>query len=367
LKETILNNMTSPIKLSRVDLLLEILKDPDRKTILRILFEFFYLFIIYRELPKHYFSRYLFKRGITNIKDYLPNKFLGEKVTPFFNDKKFKEVLDNKLYFDLYYRQFNISLPKILMYNHKKNFILGTRSVKVSNIKDFNALLDEIFAQNPQYDSIFIKKTYSSSSGQTIYKLYRDQFRNNPEIAIEIFEEVIRSEFLFQETIKQHPAVNKLNPASVNTIRIDTFVNKDGKIDIVSAHIRMSTNNSYVDNISAGGCFVGVGLQTGQLKKTGYSSIKFVGAKVFKEHPVTKSLFDNFSIPYFNEVEELVIKAAGLMAELRLVGWDVAIGETGPILVEGNSDYEIRGNDFAYGGYLANPIFRKVLHEINYL
>jgi hypothetical protein len=359
--------MTNPTTLSKVDLFAEILKDPDRKSIPRIIYEFFYLFLIYRELPKHYFSRYLFKKGITNIRDYLPNKFLGEKVTPFFNDKKFKEVLDNKLYFDLFYRQFNISLPKILMYNHKRMFILGTKSVKVNAVQDFYALLEDIFVHNPSYDSIFIKKTYSSSSGQTIYKLYLDQLRNEPETVNEIYEEVIRSEFLFQETIRQHPAINKLNSASVNTIRIDTFINSDGKIDIVSAHIRMSTNNSYVDNISAGGCFVGVGIQTGQLKKTGYSSIKFVGAKVFTEHPLTRCAFDNFSIPFFKEVEELVVKAAGLMSELRLVGWDVAIGESGPILVEGNSDYEIRGNDFAYGGYLANPIFRKVLHEINYL
>ena len=358
--------MINPTKLSRVDLFTEIYKDPDRKPILKIFYEFFYLLMIYREIPKHYFSRYLFKKGVTNIRDYLPNKFLGEKVTPFFNDKKFKEVLDNKLYFDLFYRQFNISLPKILMYNHKKMFVLGDRNIRVDSVGDFRSLLEEIFTLNPSPGSIFIKKTYSSSSGQTIYKLYPDQLGNDPEILNEIYEEVIRSEFLFQETIKQHPEINKLNSASVNTIRIDTFINSDGKIDIVSAHIRMSTNNSYVDNISAGGCFVGIGLQTGRLKKTGYSSIKFVGSKVFKEHPVTKYVFDNLNIPFFKEVEELVIKAAGLMSDLRLVGWDVAIGESGPILVEGNSDYEIRGNDFAYGGYLANPVFRKVLQEIHY-
>ena len=55
------------------------------------------------------------------------------------------------------------------------------------------------------------------------------------------------------------------------------------------------------------------------------------------------------------------------MPGLRLVGWDVAVGESGPILIEGNSDYIIRGNDFTDEGYLANTTFRKVLHEINYL
>jgi hypothetical protein len=224
-----------------------------------------------------------------------------------------------------------------------------------------------MFNQNPSIDSIIIKKTYSSSSGNKIFKLFLNQFRTDPEIINEIYSEVIKSEFLFQETIKQHPEINRLNSSSLNTIRIDTFIDSDGKIDIISAHIRMSTNNFHVDNISSGGCFVNIPLQTGKLNKYGYSMIKTMGVNILKEHPVTKTIFENYSIPYFPEVKKLVLEAASFMPELRLIGWDVAIGEAGPVLVEGNSDYEIRGNDFAYGGYLSNPTFRKVLKDINFI
>lgn len=55
------------------------------------------------------------------------------------------------------------------------------------------------------------------------------------------------------------------------------------------------------------------------------------------------------------------------MPNLRLVGWDVGIGESEPVLIEGNSDYGINSNDMAYGGYLTNPVFRKVLKEIGFL
>jgi hypothetical protein len=129
----------------------------------------------------------------------------------------------------------------------------------------------------------------------------------------------------------------------------------------------MSINDHFVDNISSGGCQVGIVLQTGKLKKFGYGPIKTNGVKVFTEHPGTKTTFENFSIPFFFQAKELVIKAARYMPLLRLVGWDVAIGESGPILIEGNSDYDITGNDLVDGGYLANTTFRKVLHEINYL
>ena len=51
------------------------------------------------------------------------------------------------------------------------------------------------------------------------------------------------------------------------------------------------------------------------------------------------------------------------MPGLRIIGWDVAISITGPIIVEGNSDYAIRVNDQAYGGYLAHPVLKEILDE----
>jgi len=35
------------------------------------------------------------------------------------------------------------------------------------------------------------------------------------------------------------------------------------------------------------------------------------------------------------------------------------------IMINGNSDYDIAGNDLSYGVYSANPVFRKALMEIN--
>jgi hypothetical protein len=351
----------------QIDFFIALMKDPDRKSLFRIVYESFILLFYYKEIPVHYFSRYLFKNYITNFRDYLPNKFIEKRIAPFFNDKSVKDVLDDKLFFDFFYGRFNIALPKTHMFNNKNMFVMGSKSISVNNANEFKILLEEIYRQNSSYDSIFIKKTNSSSSGNNIHKLFLHEFQEDTEKINELYSEVSKSEYLYQETVKQHPDINVLNPSSLNTIRIDTFIDSNGKIEVISAYIRMSINNLHVDNIGSGGCYVGINLQTGKLKKYGYSTIDITGVKVLTEHPLTKTVFENFSIPFIPHVIELVIKAAGYMPGLRLVGWDVAIGESGPVLIEGNSDYEIRGNDAASGGYLANPIFRKVLHEINYL
>ncbi|HKK42323.1 MAG TPA: sugar-transfer associated ATP-grasp domain-containing protein, partial [Bacteroidales bacterium] len=206
-----------------------------------------------------------------------------------------------------------------------------------------------------------------SSGGSNIYKLNYDEFNNGSTLTEKIYNEVISSEYLFQKTVSQHSEMDKLSSSSLNTIRIDTFIDKDGQVDVMSSYIRMSIADIHVDNISHGGCYVGIDIDTGRLKAKGYSTIDILGVKVLTNHPRTGIVFEGFTIPKFDEVKDLVRRAASYMPGLRMIGWDVAVTEDGPVLIEGNYDYEIRGNDFVAGGYLKNSVFRKALKEIDYV
>lgn len=359
--------MISFAKKGKLTLVSEILKNPESKSVIKILYEIFVLMLYQKKFPRHYFSKYFFKKNITNIKDYFPESFLYHKLKPYLNERAIRDVVENKLYFDFFYRQFNVPLPKILMYNHQKIFVKGNESFEINNVIDFTKQLKGIFESNPTYDSIFVKRTYGSYGGKEVFRIMRDQISSNPEIIENLHLNVFKAGFLFQETVKQHSKLNLLNQSSLNTIRMDTFIDKDGKIDIISAYLRMSINNKHVDNISSGGCQVGINLQSGKMKQFGYSSFSNVGTQVFTKHPVTGVVFEDFEIPYFTEAKDLLKKVAGYMPGLRLVGWDIAIGESGPVLIEGNSDYAMGGNDISEGGYRTNAIFRKMLKELNYL
>ena len=145
-------------KKSKIELLLDIYKDPDRKSIYKILIELLSLTLYHGVIPTHYFAYFLFKKNTTNIKDYYPSKYLDANIKLFFNDYSVSEVLENKLFFDLFYSQFNISLPQILMYNHKNVFIIDNKRYEVKNIMDYKDLLKKIFNNNPLIESIIIKK-----------------------------------------------------------------------------------------------------------------------------------------------------------------------------------------------------------------
>jgi len=357
-------SMNRPSKFNTVQLVKQLLKDPERKPISRMIAELLYVTAIYKTIPVHYFSRFLFKKDCTNIRDYFPSKVLYD-IKPHFNEKNVVEVLENKLYFDFFYRQFDIPLPEILMFNHRNTFVMDKKSYTVNTPGEFRTLLQDVFRKYTDSDSVFIKKTYGSYGGNKIYKIYSHQLETDHNLINDIFNEVVRSGYLFQKTIRQHPDMNTLNPSCVNTLRLDTFIDRDGKIEVICGYLRTSFNNSHIDNATAGGASIGINLDTGKLTGRAYLSLKDGGMNMSTEHPVTHVALDGFVIPYFEQAKRLVIQVAGYVPNLRLIGWDVAIGEHGPLLIEGNSDYDVAGTDVISHGARSNPVFRKVLAEVN--
>jgi len=349
----------------KLQLVSSILKDPERKSVPNMIGEVILMAFRQRCIPTHYMTRYLYKKDHQNILNSLSDKCLTN-IRSRFNDQEVSEVLENKLYFNFFYGQFGISLPKILMYNHKNMFVIDDRILYINNSHDFKTVLTNLINKNDPGSSIFVKRTYGSYGGDRIYKITLEQLSMNPALIDVLYQEVIKAGYLFQKTICQHPDMDKLNPSCNNTIRFDTFIDNTGKVEIISAHVRMSINNLHVDNISSGGCAVEVSLDTGQLKEFGYRSLSLSQGKRTTEHPLTKTVFKDFKVPEFEKAKELVLKAASFMPGLRLIGWDVSFSTTGPVLIEGNSFYDITGSDLQYGGYGSNPVFRKVLEEINY-
>lgn len=351
-------------KRTQIQMIKEVLRDPERKPIPTILRDLVFLWIKHRELPIHYFSRYLFKKDTANIFDYVPNRLSG-RIAPFFNDGRLKHVLDNKLYFYLFYSHFGIATPRVVAFNHRHLFSINGKTFIINNYNVFVRFVSDLFSMNEDIDCLVLKRIYGSSSGRNIYLISEEQLEEGGSSLAEIYNSVVGSEFIFQQRVRQHPDLERLNPYSLNTMRIDTFIGKDGKVDVISGFLKMSTNKVPVDNSNTGGCGVGINLTTGRLRRNGYSKLRVKGVEILTKHPITGVTFENFKIPYLDEAIDLVKKAALLMPGLRLLGWDVGFSDEGPVIIEGNSDYGINSNDLMYGGYFANEKFREVLGEFN--
>ena len=160
---------------------------------------------------------------------------------------------------------------------------------------------------------------------------------------------MLHNRILIQERLHQHESIEKLNPNCVNTIRIVTLADKNRNIGIFAAFLRLGVvKDSFVDNRAKGGLGVGIDLETGRLKEFGFAHDEF-GAKLSK-HPLTDVVFKDYQLPYWSETKKLVVNAHKQFYELQSIGWDIVITPKGPVILEGNDDWEIGGPQDTAGG-----------------
>lgn len=140
---------------------------------------------------------------------------------------------------------------------------------------------------------------------------------------------------LMEEYIIQHEALMSLSPSAVNTVRIVTQFHNN-QVIIVTCRLRISINNA-VDNASVGGAVVPLHPDTGKVIGPG------IYADITKPdeftHPVTGIDFIGFQVPFWSECIALVKQAAKRIPENRSIGWDVAITNEKPVLIEGNHNW----------------------------
>lgn len=133
------------------------------------------------------------------------------------------------------------------------------------------------------------------------------------------------------QAVAQHHSLDRLNSACLNTLRMVTFVT-EGVAHHMYTLLRAGSGDGIVDNISSGGMYAPV-WEDGKVAQPAFCDNTGL---YYTEHPVSKVPFVGFEIPYYQESVELVLRAALEVPQVRYVGWDVAITEDGPVLVEGN-------------------------------
>lgn len=155
--------------------------------------------------------------------------------------------------------------------------------------------------------------------------------------------------YVVQTLVVQHPEMSRVYDKAVNTLRILTVMDKDtGKSVSVAGEVRFGAHGSVADNLAAGGVAVGVDLKTGQLSE--YGICKYGGAKSASCHPDTLVPFAEVRIPFIREAVQQAEALHERLSSIRMIGWDIAITESGPVFIEGNDNPEISGLQTVNGG-----------------
>ena len=162
--------------------------------------------------------------------------------------------------------------------------------------------------------------------------------------AAEFSRLLLGSEYVIQLRLAQHEVLSRLNPSCLNTIRIVTILGrKSGEPNILGQFLRLGVG-TVMDNRAEGGIAVRVD-DEGVLRGDGFGH-HFRCAV----HPVTGTVFEGIRLPFWHEAVQLVLDAHRALKDIPSIGWDVAITPDGPVLVEGNDDYELCGIQDTAGG-----------------
>ena len=137
-----------------------------------------------------------------------------------------------------------------------------------------------------------------------------------------------KNNYFAEELVVQHPKMASLHPASVNTVRVLMVSGKP-----ISAALRMGCGGSDVDNAHSGGYFAGIDLETGIVCSYG---INPKGVRIVR-HPDTGIIIPGFEIPFFKDVLKLTVEASKVVDKLKIIAWDIAITNDGPVFIEVNN------------------------------
>ena len=173
----------------------------------------------------------------------------------------------------------------------------------------------------------FICKPQSSHGGRGIML-----YHVNDEINTQTIRQELKG-YELEELIIQHDRLQEINPHSVNTLRITT-IKEDDDVHIISAMFRCGTKDAPVDNWSQGGLTAAVDIDTGIIFTKAIQ--KLPRRRDYVIHPTSGVVLVGFQIPFWEETKQMVYDMASRIDDVRMVGWDMAITNDGPCVVEGN-------------------------------
>ena len=257
-------------------------------------------------------------------------------------------ITADKFYFNVFLERFGIPTPSMYCYIKDKQILYYDNQFIIDPQKSTSEQLKQLFS----YDMDAFCKPSSGQLGNGAFalkvqdsKIYTDGKLSSVDKLIDV---LFSANYLVQKRIYQHPTMNTLCDSTINSIRLQTVMTKEGEVVPFGALLRIGRKGSSVDNWAKGGVLVGIDMEKGKLMETGFLKPKF-GASM-KEHPDTKVIFKNFEIPYYKEAEKKAIELHKRLYRSHSVGWDIAITENGPMFIEGNGLWEISGIQAVQGG-----------------
>jgi len=156
---------------------------------------------------------------------------------------------------------------------------------------------------------------------------------------------------IFEALIKQTAQFASFNSSSVNTVRFMTTLYPNCKAKVIATFIKTGRAGSSVDNAGSGGNVdVCVDTDSGEIK----FAIQYDGWRKISEiekHPDSGTQLNGVVIYNWEQIKADVIRFQQAMPWCKAAGWDIAITDDGPLVIEVNDFWDSKGQYFISRGW----------------
>lgn len=203
-----------------------------------------------------------------------------------------------------------------------------------------------------------VVKTTESSHGDNVYVVKHIDYGNDDCIMALFNNEFVKlsdiisdTPLIFESVIKQTAQFSAFNPSSVNTIRFMTILYPDGKARMAGIWMKFGRAGKCVDNAGSGGNIDAcVDIATGEIKYV----TEFNGwrnTKVVTHHPDSGALLEGVKIEHWDYIVAQVLYFQECFPYIKAAGWDIAITDDGPVVIEVNDFWDRTGQYFIRRGW----------------
>lgn len=294
-----------------------------------------------RDVPT-YWHQYLYSRNGVYSEKYIPASIYFSELVFRLNNNRFGVPYADKGFYDTLFP--DVNRPQTIIKNMNGCFFDSSHPIKENEAIEICTNLK----------NVVIKPTLEGHWGIGV-ELFHTEKGFIPELKISLKDLFLqyKKNFIIQEKFEQHPDMAKLNPTSVNTIRVLSY-RSQGDIKILYAVVRIGRAGKVIDNETAGGIKADIDLQTGCIKGVAFGNPKE------KTMPKTDSgvVLDKYQIPSFPAILEFVKSLHERMPYFNIIGWDISVDKDGnPAMIEWNRAAEL--SQVAHG-----PAFGEFTEEI---
>lgn len=171
----------------------------------------------------------------------------------------------------------------------------------------------------------FVVKPLDASCGKGVQVV-----RDGKTLQYADIRKEISGDFIVEELIRQVHDTAKFHPASLNTVRVPT-IRTGETVHYVHPFFRIGQHGNTVDNAGAGGIICAVNPENGCV----IAAADEAGRR-FEVHPDSGEQIIGFYLPMWEEAKAFTAELTKVLPDNHYTGWDLALTESGWVLVEGN-------------------------------